>query len=87
MPSQRTVLTNHFESRTVEDGPTIGAEKHRYQKIGYFSMSRRSPAVGLSMLYRSCFEDPLDNWRYALGVVIGDAVEWGNNPYLDLSSV
>ena len=50
-------------------------------------MLRRSPAVRLSMLYRSCFEDPLENWRYALGVIIGDAVEWGNNEYLDTSSV
>ena len=50
-------------------------------------MSRRSPVVALSMKYTNYFEDLMDNWRYALGVIIGDAVEWGSNPYLDMTSV
>ena len=86
-PHPYTILTSYFEPIAVEDGIAIETPRYRYSKVGYFSTSKRSPVVGMAFEYKSHFIDDIDDWDYAMGVVIGDAEEYGANPYLDLRSV
>ena len=76
-----------LQSYLVKDGPSTKLSQRRYYNCGVFLYNTRTRLVGIHVDFNSTFEDPIDNWPYTLGVVVGDVNEWGKNPYIDVPRV
>ena len=88
MPQKRissyNTLSSYFDPIYVTDGPSFDISKrYVYDRVGFYSTSKRSSVVALRMDFKNGTSDPIDRTQYAIGVIVGDIGEWGSNLELD----